>query len=86
LKINEAAAMKAINSLRRIGNWELVDHLGQGGFGTVLKAQKTLVNGDVQLAAIKLINPSQMTDPSAGRRFAHEYEMMKRLDSPYVSR
>jgi serine/threonine protein kinase len=87
LKINEAAAKKAINSLRRIGNWELIDRLGQGGFGTVLKAQKTLVNGDIQLAAIKLINPSQMVkDPNAGRRFAHEYEMMKRLDSPYVSR
>jgi serine/threonine protein kinase len=87
LKINEAAAKKAINSLRRIGNWELVDRLGQGGFGTVLKAQKTLVNGDIQLAAIKLINPSQMAkDPNAARRFAHEYEMMKRLDSPYVSR
>jgi serine/threonine protein kinase len=86
LKFNEAAAKKAISSLRRIGNWELVDRLGQGGFGTVLKAQKTLVNGDLQLAAIKLINPSQMLDPSAGRRFAHEYEMMKRLDSPYVSR
>lgn len=87
MKINEAAAKKAINSLRRIGNWELVDRLGQGGFGTVLKAQKTLVNGDIQLAAIKLINPSQMAkDPNAARRFAHEYEMMKRLDSPYVSR
>lgn len=86
MTLNEAAVKKAIYSLKRIGNWELVDHLGQGGFGTVLKAQKTLVNGDVQLAAIKLINPSQMTDPNAGRRFAHEYEMMKRLDSPYVSR
>ena len=86
MKTNEAAAQKAIKSLRRIGNWELVGHLGQGGFGTVLKARKTLVNGDVQLAAIKLINPSQMLDPSALRRFAHEYEMMKRLDSPYVSR
>lgn len=86
LKINEAAAKKAIYSLKRIGNWEIVDRLGQGGFGTVLKAQKTLVNGDIQLAAIKLINPSHMVDPNAARRFAHEYEMMKRLDSPYVSR
>jgi serine/threonine protein kinase len=86
LKINEAAAKKAIYSLKRIGNWEIVDRLGQGGFGTVLKAQKTLVNGDIQLAAIKLINPSHIVDPNAARRFAHEYEMMKRLDSPYVSR
>lgn len=86
MKITEAAAIKAINSLKRIGNWELMSRLGQGGFGTVLKAQKRLVNGDLQLAAIKLINPSQMLDAGAGRRFAHEYEMMKRLDSPYVSR
>lgn len=85
--LNQASVNKAINGIRSIANWEITGTLGQGGFGRVLKARKRLVNGDVQLAAIKIINPARLQDDSnAIRRFAHEYEMMKRLDSPYVSR
>lgn len=87
MALTPAAVNKAINSIRTIANWEITGTLGQGGFGRVLKARKKLVNGDTQLAAIKIINPARLQDDSnALRRFAHEYEMMKRLDSPYVSR
>lgn len=87
MAFTQAAVNKAINSIRSIANWEITGTLGQGGFGRVLKARKRLVNGDLQLAAIKIINPARLQDDNnAIRRFAHEYEMMKRLDSPYVSR
>lgn len=87
MALTQAAINKAINSIRSIANWEVTGTLGQGGFGRVLKARKRIVNGDIQLAAIKIINPARLQDdPNSFRRFAHEYEMMKRLDSPYVSR
>lgn len=87
MPVTEAAANKAINSLKRIANWEITGLLGEGGFGRVLKAKKRLVNGDIQLAAIKVINPARLEDDqNAFQRFAHEYELMKSLESPYVSR
>ena len=51
--------------------------------GTVYRGRH-LATG--QLAAVKLLGPAAAADPTAARRLAREYEVLRRLDHPNVVR
>lgn len=53
----------------RLGPYEVIEVIGQGGMGVVLKAYDPSLK---RLAAIKVLAPDLMTSPSARMRFARE--------------
>ncbi|MEM8934466.1 MAG: serine/threonine-protein kinase [Acidobacteriota bacterium] len=66
----------------RIGRYRLTQRLGEGGTGTVYRAEP-VAGGDP--VAIKILRHGPWS-PQAGRRFAAERHMLARLDHPFVAR
>jgi formylglycine-generating enzyme required for sulfatase activity/serine/threonine protein kinase len=59
----------------------ILDKLGQGGMGVVLKAEHRRMKRQV---AIKIIAPASMKSPDAVRRFYREVEVAARLSHPNI--
>jgi serine/threonine protein kinase len=64
-----------------IGNYLVLDKLGAGGMGMVLKAEHRLMR---RVVALKLLPPSFTRDPSNVARFRREAEAAARLSHPNV--
>ncbi|HEY1955710.1 MAG TPA: serine/threonine-protein kinase [Polyangiaceae bacterium] len=64
-----------------VDGWTLGELLGRGGMGEVYRASK----GDA-LAAIKLLHPIILGDPSHVKRFEREAELAQKVVSPHVAR
>jgi eukaryotic-like serine/threonine-protein kinase len=77
----------AVQSARRLGNYELTERLGQGGMGEVWRANHRLL---ARPAAVKLIKPEVLgaKDPQAReallRRFEKEAQFTATLDSVHT--
>ncbi len=67
----------------RLGQYRLLDRLGQGGMGAVYRAEHLRLKRDV---AIKVLSPAQANDPRAAARFQLEMEVVGRIDHPNVVR
>jgi len=65
---------------RRLGEYDLVGRLGEGGHGTVYLG----VGPDGGRVAVKLFRT--LTDPTGRQRLAREFEAFRRVDSPRVVR
>ena len=73
----------------KIGSWTVVDQLGEGGQGYVLRGKKRQLDGSQLEAAIKvpISDPSKLSD--AGKTavlsgLIHEFEMLKLISSQNV--
>lgn len=66
-----------------LGNYELVEPLGQGGMGRVFKARHRDTN---ELVAIKVIDVNRLTSPRILRRFQHEIRAGIKLVHPNLVR
>ena len=64
-----------------IKGYELIDLLGQGGFGVVYRARQPLVERDV---AIKIVLPQYASQPEFVRRFEAEARLVAQLESPAI--
>lgn len=64
-----------------LGNYIVLDKLGQGGMGTVLKAQHRRME---RLVAIKVLSPAVVNRPGALQRFQREVKMAARLEHPNI--
>ena len=64
-----------------VDGWKLGELLGRGGMGEVYRASK----GDAQ-AAIKLLHPIILGDPSHVKRFEREAELARKVVSAHVAR
>src|ERR1041384_5557587 len=64
----------------QIGSYRLESQLGQGGRGTVYRAQDTKLNRPV---AIKFLS-DDLADASARRRFQREAQMASSLNHPHI--
>ncbi len=65
-----------------IDGWKLGDLLGRGGMGEVYRATR----GTSERAAIKLLHPIILSDPSHVKRFEREAELAQKVTSEYVAR
>ncbi len=63
------------------GKYRLVTKVGEGGMGTVYKAEHTLLG---RLVAIKVLHPDMLYDESAVARFKGEARAASRLNHPHV--
>ncbi len=66
----------------RIGEYELLEVLGEGGMGIVHLARQAHPD---RLVALKLLRPGFVTD-DAMRRLKQEAEILGRLDHPSIAR
>jgi len=66
---------------RAFGKYELLDPLGQGGFGSVYSCVHEETR---EFAAIKIIRVEQVQNPDLLHRFIREIRALKTVDSPFV--
>ena len=64
-----------------LGNYVLLDKLGQGGMGMVLKARHRRMN---RIVALKILSPAVTKTPEAMKRFQREVEAAARLHHPNI--
>lgn len=71
------------NRLRRAlgDDYELLDRLGQGGFGQVYRARDLHLEREV---ALKVLHPHLLTDPAVVERFRREAQLAARLNHPNI--
>jgi serine/threonine protein kinase len=67
----------------RIGHYELLEHLGRGGTGTVFKARHTQLKRTV---ALKVLFPYRVTLQGGLDRFRREMEALGLLSHPHIVR
>jgi serine/threonine protein kinase len=63
------------------GEYVILDKLGQGGMGVVLKARRRHMD---RLVAVKMISPASMKSPDAVQRFYREVKAAARLTHPNI--
>ena len=71
-------------SERRIGNYQIIDYVGSGGFGSVFKAED--VNTPGRVVAIKELHKKHTRNAVIKQRFFQEAVAMARLDHPNLPR
>src|SRR5271154_2728671 len=65
----------------RLGPYEVVSLLGQGGMGEVYRARDTMLKRDV---ALKVLPATFLRDPDRMARFHREAEVLASLDHPHI--
>ncbi len=68
-------------SLGRLGHYEVLELLGQGGFGIVLKALDDKLQ---RMVAIKVLGPQLVWNATARSRFVREARAAAKVNSKYV--
>ena len=63
--------------VQKIGKYEILSELGQGGMGTVYKARDPFIN---RIVALKTINPELVSDPEILKRFYREAQSAGTLE------
>ncbi|MGP0067977.1 MAG: protein kinase domain-containing protein [Isosphaeraceae bacterium] len=66
-----------------LGRFEVLDHLGSGGFGFVVRARDRLLG---RIVALKLPLPHRVVSPDDVHRFLKEARAAARLDHPHIVR
>ena len=66
-----------------LGRFEILEDLGAGGFGFVVRARDRLLGREV---ALKMPLPERMLGPGDVRRFLREAQAAARLDHPHIVR
>lgn len=64
-----------------LGNYVILDKLGQGGMGMVLKAEHRRMK---RIVALKMLSPAAIKSPDALQRFRREVEAAAKLDHPNI--
>lgn len=84
-KSSNTGDSRRTEDLIELGGWKLEKPLGAGAFGQVHLATRQRVNGSTQTAAIKLVSPFGENFSARAEALMHEFEMLKRISSPYVA-
>src|SRR5258708_3911888 len=66
---------------RTLGNYEVLDKLGEGGMGEVWRARDTRLNRTV---ALKVLPAGMASDPSRRQRFEQEARALAALNHPNI--
>ena len=65
----------------RLGSYEIVSRIGEGGMGEVYRARDTRLDRDV---AVKLLPPQLASDPQFRARFEREAKSVSALNHPHI--
>lgn len=65
----------------RVGEYEILDRIGQGAMGTIYKARHLRLG---RVMALKLLSRAFVTEPGAARRFSREMLAAGRLSHPHI--
>ena len=65
----------------QLGSYLLLEHLAEGGMGTVYKARHRLMG---RIVALKVIRRERLTKPEAVRRFQREIQLAGQISHPNV--
>ena len=69
--------------LQRIGRYEILERIADGGQGTVYQARDTVLD---RVVAVKVINQSVTDDPLYLEALQREARLAARLDHPNITR
>jgi serine/threonine protein kinase len=69
--------------LGKLGGYQLLEQLGQGGMGVVYKGRHTMLN---RMVALKVLSAERMKDSQAVARFRREMRTVGMLDHPSIVR
>jgi WD40 repeat protein/serine/threonine protein kinase len=78
-QVNQVAAGKAKEL--RLGNFLLLDRLGEGGMGQVFKARHLRMG---RIVALKLMRKEKLGNPASVKRFYQEVEAASQLNHPNI--
>jgi eukaryotic-like serine/threonine-protein kinase len=67
----------------QVGQYALLELLGEGGMGTVYKARHTLLD---RIVALKLLSAGRLADPQSVARFLREIKAVGKLNHPNLVR
>lgn len=73
----------AVAHPERVGHYQLLEVLGEGGMGTVYLAEQTVPPH--RRVALKLVRPGKL-DATVLRRFEAEHQALERMSHPYIAR
>ena len=74
-------AERSVGDLERLGEYELLDKLGEGGMGAVYKARHIKLE---KIVALKVLAKDRMANPNAIARFEREMKAIGRLEHPNI--
>ena len=67
--------------MKQLGKYELLEKLGQGGYGTVYRAQDPVLNVE---RAVKVLHPNLINTPEFIERFQREARHAARMEHPNI--
>src|ERR1700722_1678187 len=70
-------------ALQKIGDYEILEKIAEGGMGTVYKAREPASDN---IVAIKVLPPHLAKNPILLKRFEKEYNVARSLDHPNIVR
>jgi eukaryotic-like serine/threonine-protein kinase len=82
LGLQSARLMATLTPGIRLGAFEILATLGEGGMGAVYRARDTQLNRDV---AIKVLLPAIADDPNRMARFEREAQVLASLNHPNIA-
>ena len=67
---------------RKLGDFQVLEKLGQGGLGAVYRVSQTTLGRE---AVIKVLHPRNRENQDIGQRFLRESRLASKLDHPYAA-
>lgn len=77
------AVFRRVMQSRRLGDYELIEEVGQGGMGVVYRARQVFLN---QIVAVKVLPQECLDKPEYVGRFRREMQSIGRLEHPNIVR